>query len=156
MLTASGAALLRPDRPSPIVLRLLPQVHRPPARVLVAGGSGQEARALDARGYAVTLVSVDGAALDEIDGQRIGVMAADLSSADFGGVFDLVATADGLEGASIEGAARALRAGGQLFGAFSGADAGALIRATEPWFDVVKLESSGYGSGVLEAVFVRR
>ena len=37
---------------TPIVLRLLPHVHHPPARVWVPEGEA-EARALDARGYRV-------------------------------------------------------------------------------------------------------
>lgn len=89
MLTASGAGPLDPRRPSPIVLRLLPHVHRPPARVLVAAGP-EEARALAARGYEVTLVSTDPAALDAPDGGRIPVLAAELAATDFAGAWDLV------------------------------------------------------------------
>jgi SAM-dependent methyltransferase len=154
MLSSSGSALLTQDRPSPIVLRLLPFVHRPPARVLVTGGP-HEAKALSARGYDVTLVSTSTGDLDAPDGTRIPMLAADFGATDFAGAYDLVCARDGLDADGLRAAARALRPGGQLFGAFTGHPS-ALLHAVAPDFDAPRLEPSGFDASVLEAVLVRR
>lgn len=157
-LSPSGGALGR-DRGAPIVLRLLPHVHHPPARVLLPGvGEGNEARALDARGYRVTVMGGDAPAP--------GIARAPGAFLDAPPVgFDLVCEAGGfaqLDGAAraryVESASRALRPGGLLFGAFPAHEAGAgeLIARMAPRFDVARLEPSGVASGWFEAVFVRR
>lgn len=133
-MNGSGAHL---DRPSPQVLRLLPHVKPPPARVLVISGQGQEARALDARGYEVTVTP-------------------DLVPTDFGGGFDLVCEVGASGGwaspAYAAAAARALRPGGQLFGAFA-ADASALLHAVGGHFEVERCQPAG---DQLEVVLRRR
>lgn len=156
MSNTSGSGVHRADRPHPVVLRLLPHVHRPPARVLVVGGAGHEALALDARGYTVTLLSTDAAALDEVEGRRMPVLAVDLASSDFAGAYDLVCIPGGLSPDVLAAAARALRAGGQLFGAHDGQDVSALLHAVGPWFDAVRLDPSGFGASERAVVLVRR
>lgn len=153
-LTTSSAGPAR-DRGAPVVLRLLPHVHHPPARVLLPWG-GDEARALDARGYRVTTYG----------GGAPGVAAATGTFLDGApGEFDLVCENGGFAGLDpaararyAEAAARALRPGGLLFGAFPSEDAGALLTLLGARFDAARLEPSafGEGSGWLEAVFVRR
>ncbi|MES2639657.1 MAG: hypothetical protein V4850_09245 [Myxococcota bacterium] len=157
-LSPSGGAL-RPDRGAPIVLRLLPHVHHPPARVLVPDvGEGNEARALDARGYRVTVMG--GAVPAPGVAHAAGTF---LENAPVG--FDLVCEAGAfgaLQGAAraryVDAAAQALRPGGLLFGAFPADEAGAgeLIALMSPRFDVARLEPSGALGGWLEAIFVRR
>ncbi len=145
-MNASGARL---DRPSPEVLRLLPHVQPPPAKVLVVGGSGHEARALDARGYDVTVLDTSGG-----DGV-LPVLEVELGATDFGGRFDLVCQAASPRvptAAHVAAAARALRPGGQLFGAFP-SDASALLHVVSPHFDVVRSVPVG---DVLEVVLRRR
>jgi hypothetical protein len=128
-------------------------VHHPPARVLLPWG-GEEARALDARGYRVTTHG-DGA---------VGIHAAHGAFLD--GVpdeFDLVCETGGYAALSdadrfryVDVAARALRPGGLLFGAFPGGSAGALLTQLGARFDAARLEPSAFGEALLEAVFVRR
>lgn len=148
-------------RPSPVVLRLLPFVHHPPARVLVAcaGGPSREAVALEARGYRV---------VERSDG---------LEAAEEG-AFDLICEAGFLSTVAPEAriryataAARALRTGGKLFGAFLQVDepgrdappwgigASELIALLSASFDVERLEPSDFRAGPatqFEAIFVRR
>lgn len=139
-----------PDRPNALVLRLLPFVHRPPSRVLVLG-AGHDARALDARGYRVTVLDLD---------QGDDVLVAEFGGTHFGGGYDLVcehgafATMDAPRYAAA--AARALRPGGQLFGAFPGNDVGRLIRAFADDFEPTRLQPGGFADGALEAIFTRR
>lgn len=150
-MNGSGARL---DRPSPQVLRLLPHLKPPPARVLVLGGSGHEARALDARGYEVSVVDATGTA--RAGAAPLPVLALDFTEADFGGTFDLVCEVGACVGAPgpawVLAAARALRPGGQLFGAFS-TDASALMHAVSPHFDVERCLPAG---DTLEVVLRRR
>ena len=152
-MNGSGSRL---DRPSPVILRLLPHVKPPPARVLVVGlGTGHEVQALDARGYEVTVVDPDGS--PSIAG--VPILAAEFADADFAGRFDLVCehgafTAVGREG-YVAAAAKALRPGGQLFGAFS-VDASALMHAFAPHFDLLRCQPASGGEPVLEAVLRRR
>lgn len=141
-------------RPSPGVLRCLPRVHGPPARVLVVGaGSGHEARALDARGYRVTVVDLEAASIPD-------VLVADFLAADFAGAYDLLcehgAYAAAPASAYVAAAARALRPGGQVFGVFPGSDVGGVIRAFSSAFEPLHLEGSAADPGLLEAVFGRR
>ena len=142
----------RTDRPSPVVLRLLPLVLPPPAKVLVVGvGSGHEVQALDARGYEVTVVD------DTAEGT--GILAAPFAESDFGGRFDLVCERGALDGMDRDGwaaaAAKALRPGGQLFGSVSG-NPSALLHALAPFFEVSRCQPGGFGDGRLELVAVRR
>ncbi len=146
----------RLDRPSPVVLRLLPHVHPPPARVLVAGfGTGHEVQALHARGYDV--VTVDAGTVPA----GVSTLAADFATADFAGRFDLVCEHGGLDAAPDRGAwiaacARALRGGGQLFGSFAGGSTSALLHQLAPAFDVIRCQPGGFSDGRLEVVAVRR
>lgn len=150
--SATGPAC---ERGAPVVLRLLPHVHHPPARVLLPWG-GDEARALDARGYRVTTHGVGAPGISVATGPFLEGAT---------GEFDLVCENGGFaalppeaRGRYVEAAARALRPGGLLFGAFPGEDAGALLSLFGPRFDAARLEPSAFGeaSGWLEAVFVRR
>ncbi len=150
-MNGSGARL---DRPSPALLRLLPEVKPPPARVLLVGaGLGHEARALDARGYDVTVVDETAPApLPDLP-----VIAAAFADTDFGGRFDLVAEHGAFQSADraayVAAAAKALRPGGQLFGAFA-VSAGELLHTFSPAFDVVRCFPSG--EGALDVVLRRR
>ncbi|MBM4368305.1 MAG: hypothetical protein FJ102_18980 [Deltaproteobacteria bacterium] len=153
-MNASGAGPIV-DRPSPVVLRLLPHLHPPPARVLVAtAGSGHEARALDARGYDVVVVDAG-----EVPG-GIPVLAAHFVATDFAGGFDLVCEHGGMDTADrrawVAAAARALRPGGQLFGSFAPGDVSALLHLLAPAFDVIRCQPGGFSDGRLELVAVRR
>lgn len=160
----SGGGTLAHDRGASTVLRLLPHVHHPPARVLLPDvREGSEARALDARGYRVTVMA--GGAPSPGIAQAHGAF---LDAALLG--FDLVCEVgafgalEALERARyVEAAARALRPGGLLFGAFPCDDggAGALIAQMSPRFDVARLEPSGSEAGspvppLLLGIFVRR
>ena len=150
-MNESGAGP-RTDRPSPVVLRLLPHVLPPPARVLIVGvGTGHEAQALDARGYDVTVVD------DTAAGH--GVLAAPFLASDFGARFDLVCEHGGSDSSDRSAwslaAARALRAGGQLFGSVGG-NTSAILHALAPHFEVTRCQPSGFGDGRLELVAVRR
>ncbi len=160
--TSSGVGALR-ERGAAIVLRLLPHVHHPPARVLLTdAGEGHEARALDARGYRVSVMG-GGAAPGPGIAAAPGTFLDGLARG-----FDLVCEtgsfwergSGALEGADraryVEAAANALRPGGLLFGAFPADDTGRLIALVSPRFDVARLEPSGALGGWLEAVFVRR
>jgi SAM-dependent methyltransferase len=150
-MNGSGARL---DRPSPALLRLLPEVKPPPARVLLVGAArGHEARALDARGYDVTVV--DETAPAPLPG--LPVIAAAFADTDFGGRFDLVAEHGAFgtipAAAYVAAAGRALKPGGQLFGAFT-VDASELMHAFSPTFDVVRCLPGG--DGALDVVLRRR
>jgi len=147
------------DRAAPIILRLLPHVHHPPARVLVPDGrEGYEARALDARGYRVSVMG----------GSSVVPGISDVAGSFLdagGGAYDLVCDAGWFaelgprdQGRYVAAAARVLRPGGLLFGAFPADDAGAsgLIGLIAAHFDVARLEPSGAVGGWFEAVFVRR
>lgn len=169
-------------RPSPVVLRLLPRVHHPPARVLVPGcGPGHEARALDARGYRVTAMDLPGRGPDDLP-----VVHADFLDADFdsealgGGGFDLVcehayfcSIHPVARARYVTAVAKALRPGGKLFGAFLqfdepgrtsppwGVSASELIALLSGAFDVEHLETSSFpfhlaGATQIEAIFTRR
>lgn len=158
-------------RPTPVALRLLPAVHHPPARVLVAGARAlADAQALDARGYRVTLV-------DRSPPSAAGVrtVAADLTDLDASEPWDLLCELGSFAGivpaerpAWAAAVARLVRPGGKLFGAFwSGDDA---TRAAPPWgvspsellallsgaFEAERLQAGPPGSATLEAIFVRR
>jgi 2-polyprenyl-3-methyl-5-hydroxy-6-metoxy-1,4-benzoquinol methylase len=117
-MNSSGAGP-RLDRPDPVVLRLLPHVHAPPARALVVGaGGGHEAKALDARGYEVSVVDTEAPPVNS----GVQALAAPMSESDFGGRFDLVcvhALSGETDAPRAEACARALREGGHLFGSFS-------------------------------------
>lgn len=150
---ASGSRL---DRPSAHVLRLLPHVKPPPARLLLVGaGTGHEARALDARGYDVSVLEPEAA-------PQVGdlpVVAAAFGSTDFGGRFDLLceigAFARMPRAEWVAAAARALRPGGQAFGAFPN-DASALLHAVGAAFEIERCEPTGGGESLLEVVLRRR
>lgn len=152
-MNSSGSRL---DRPSPHVLRLLPHVKPPPARLLLVGAaSGHEARALDARGYDVTILD-PGAAPDV---GELPVVAAEFVHTDFGGRFDLLCETGAYSrmarGEWVAAAARALRPGGQVFGAFPN-DASALLHAVGSHFEVERCEPAGPDAGLLEVVLRRR
>lgn len=133
---------------SPTVLRLLPHVPLPPARVLVVG-PGEDAAALFARGYRVEVAAGaqgDGAGFDAVCEH---------------GVFTSLGDTD--RTAYVSFAARSLRQGGKLFGAFAtgvgGASASELIHRFGTAFEVERLAESvpaPGGGAVLEAVFVKR
>lgn len=168
MIHGSGAGLAEARGALPGVLRLLPYVHLPPARVLVPGaGEGHEARALDARGYRVTAL----AGPPDLPGR-----AEDLLDTDFYGVFDLVcergywaALAPSHRDGYVAAVARALRPGGQLFGVFPlpgegpphGVSASELLYRFAPHFDAVRIDPGAFPFGpserpVHEVVLVRR
>ena len=156
-LSPSGTGVTR-DRGTPVVLRLLPHVHHPPARVALPW-PGEEANALDARGYRVTVFgeaqrelapSVERAPGSFVDAPTLGL--------------DLVCETGGFAGLEsagraryAEAAARVLRTGGLLFGAFPTDQAAALLTLFGARFDAARLQPSGIGGADwLEAVFVRR
>lgn len=182
-------------RPSPVVLRLLPVVHHPPARVLIPGcGLGHDALALDRRGYSVTAIDFAPLAAERARANGVEVQVMDFFHADFSeqglGVFDMVcehtlfcAIPPSRRDDYVAAAARALRPGGKLFGAFLDFDNAALKRGGPPYgtsasellhrfngaFEVERLEPSAFtfpadggsvNGGVdvpqLEVVFVRR
>lgn len=142
----SGARVVAPGKntASAAILRLLPHVQHPPARVLVLGGPG-DLSALDARGYRVE--------------------AGDVSfiGAENDGVFDLICEG-GVFGqvppeSYLAAAASHLRSGGRLFGGFTGVSASHLIHTASRHFEVERLETSSTevdGVAVLEAVLRRR
>ncbi|MFZ5477009.1 MAG: methyltransferase domain-containing protein [Myxococcota bacterium] len=163
-------------RPSPVVLRLLPFVHHPPAKVLVTTcGAAHEARALDARGYTVTCTDLPGRVVPA----GVAFVEADFVASDFAGAFDLVCEHGGFSlvppserGRWVSAAHRALRPGGKLFGAFLTGDDG--DRPVAPWgirpsellalvsdrFEVERVEKSPFthplGAPQLEVVLTRR
>jgi SAM-dependent methyltransferase len=183
-------------RASSVVLRLLPVVHHPPARVLVPGcGLGHEAAALEKRGYKVTALDIAPLAVERARSMnQVGARLQDFLTADFSeaslGTFDLVCEHTlycAIEPADrdryVDAAARALRPGGKLFGAFIDFDNAAHQRPGPPFgtsasellhrfhtnFEVERLEPSSFtfpSSGgaanggadlpQLEVVFVRR
>lgn len=183
-------------RPSSVVLRLLPIVHHPPARVLVPGcGLGHDAAAIQKRGYSVTALDIAPAVAERaLAVNGVSVAVADFLSADFSeagfGTFDMLcehtlfcAIDPADRDRYVDAAARALRPGGKLFGAFVDVDNAAIGRQGPPYgtnaaellhrfhrsFEVERLEPSGFtfpssggasGGGYdypqLEAVFVRR
>lgn len=156
------------------ILRLLPSVHFPPARVLVLGRAAEaEARALYARGYRVAVV-------DPVPPLATGIerIAADPLAADSDGAFDLVLDSGFLDGVRPEArpawaaaVARALRPGGMLLGTFRegdvdgasgtwGVSASELLALLGTGFDTLVLRPGFAASGAprarLEGVFVRR
>jgi hypothetical protein len=154
-LSSSGLGRTR-ESGVPIVLRLLPHVHHPPARVAVPWG-GDDARALDARGYRVTVFAEAAPAVPGIAASA----ASFLDAPD--GEYDLVCETGGFSDLGPDhragyaaAAARALRPGGILFGTFPADDTGALLTLFGARFDAVRLEPSAFGGARLEAVFVRR
>lgn len=177
-------------RPSPVVLRLLPVVHHPPARVLLPGcGLGHDAKALDNRGYRVTAMDLSVHTAERARAVNgVNVTVGDFLNSDLGGAFDLLVEhtlfctiAPGDRDRYVAAAARALRPGGKIFGAFLnfegktvagplyGTNASDLLHRFSPHFEVEQLAPSGFvfhsGGGAanggadipqLEAVFVRR
>lgn len=135
---------------APIVLRLLPHVHHPPARVWVPAGEA-EARALDARGYRVTAASPQAG----WPGIAASIPAA--------GSMDMVCETGAFREldhrgrvAYAEAVAAVLRPGGLLFGAFPADGGGSMILTLlASRFDAARLEPSRHGDW-LEAIFVRR
>jgi hypothetical protein len=147
---------------SPVILRLLPFIPHPPARVGVYAGQGPTAAALAARGYRVE------------HGPTAAMMAWDLAgpldALCEAGDFRAVPPASRPRWAAL--VALAIRPGGRLFGAFASGESAAGGRA--PWsvtaselatllgasFDIERLETSAFadpdGTPLLEAVFVRR
>lgn len=129
---------------SPVTLRLLSQVHHPPARVLVLGAP-VDAAALDARGYRVERAGTD--VLDRVSEAPFDLVCE-------AGVFSSVPAA-----AYVAAVARALRPGGELFGGFRGVTPSALIHAFAPAFEVRRVDVSPFspdGAALLEVVLVRR
>ena len=160
-LSASGANASDLGGPDAAVLRLLASVHHPPARVLLSEPSPSVARALDARGYRVSAPA---------EGPDPFAGAAGL---------DLVCSVRPWRGlprerraAWVEGLARALRPGGQWFGAVAmmgpgageaGAHPSELIHLVAPSFEVARLDPSAFSwagplgpVALLEVVFTRR
>jgi hypothetical protein len=140
---------------SPAVLRLLPYVHYPPARVHVLSGSTNEQQeavfqALDARGYWVESGPLESAgACTLICEQGQFSMLAPDKRADY-----------------VEAAARCLEPGGQLFGVFLVSDAPGALSVSEilhrfgPFFDATQLSVSSFaappGQTLIEAILTRR
>lgn len=135
------------------VLRLLPHVHHPPARVALPW-PGDEIRALDARGYRITTFGAPSGlpGVEDARGAFLDAPPADLDLVCETGGFALLG--DAARARYVDAAARVLRPGGLLFGAFPAADTGALLTLLGARFDPARLEPSGHGW--LEAVFVRR
>lgn len=156
-------------RPSSAVLRLLPAVHHPPARVLVPGARAvRDAEALDARGYRVTLAD---RSPPTVHGVR--TLAADLFDLDASEPWDLVCEQGYLPGLSPDlrpawaaAVARLVRSGGKLFGALYAGDsaagppwpvsAGELTALLSGAFEVERLQPVPGSATTLEAVFSRR
>ncbi len=162
--TVSGGHRPHVERPvatnaSPVVLRLLPHVPHPPARVAVCGphASG-DGPALRARGYRVEAGPTDAASASGWHPE------APLDAVCDGGLLRTVP----LEARPHWAARMALhvRPGGRLFGAFATGDAPGAIGASElsallgASFDVERLTESAFtdddGAPLLEAVFARR
>lgn len=143
-------------RASPIVLRLLAAVHHPPAKALVVGwGSGEEFQALHARGYRVDAVEMQ--AFVRADGHQEHDLVCEH------GEFARLAGPE--RDAYVEAAARVLRAGGRVFGAFESSvhvpSASELITRFSRHFEVERLEPSGFAPESestmwYEGIFVRR
>lgn len=136
---SGSASLVSPGNPaSPVVLRLLPHVHHPPASVLVIGDPA-EAAPLFARGYRVEVAAHPGSAA---------------------GGFDLVCEAGAFaqipHDRYVQAVAEVLRPGGKLFGGFNGIDASALIHLFSRAFEVERVDPSGFAGVGLEVVLVRR
>lgn len=153
-------------RASPLLLRLLPVVHHPPARVLVPGcGLGHDALALDNRGYDVLGIDFAPLAVERARARGIKAELADFLTSDFGGSFDLVcehtlfcAIQPDDRDRYVQAAARALRPGGKLFGAMLdfdnarlqrpgppfGTNASDILHRFGPYFEVERLEPSGF------------
>ena len=87
------------------------------------------------------------------------VIAAEFAATDFGGRFDLLCEIGAFDSMVrsdwVAAAARALRPGGQVFGAFTN-DASALLHAVGPAFEIERCEPAGGGSSRLEVVLRRR
>jgi hypothetical protein len=147
---------------SPVILRLLPYLPHPPARVGVHAGQGATASALTARGYRVV-----GGPQSPLAGWDLPVPLDALCEA---GEFRAVPPEARPRWAAL--VALAVRPGGRLFGAFASGEATSGGRA--PWsvtaselatllgasFDIERLDTSAFadpdGTPLLEAVFVRR
>ncbi len=144
---------------SPVVLRLLPSIPHPPARIGVCGPAGAEdAAALRARGYRVE------------EGPRAPdtLLAwhpdAPLDALCDSGLLRLLPQDQRPRWAAMM--ALHLRPGGKLFGAFASGDTPGGVGASElsallgASFDVERLSESAFtdddGAPLLEAVFTRR
>jgi hypothetical protein len=164
----AGVPGLSGGRPSPVVLRLLPRVPFPPARIGVAGpGAAEEAEALRARGYTVVR-GPDDAAVFVARGFPEPVDAVCES-----GLFRFVAPE--LRPAWAARVAEALAPGGRLFGGFAAGHGPAAPSDPPPYacsasellalvggaFDADRVDPSAFhdpldGAPLVEAVFVRR
>ena len=122
---------------------------------VVGAGGGHEAKALDARGYEVSVVDTEAPPVNS----GVQALAAPMSESDFGGRFDLVcvhALSGETDAPRAEACARALREGGHLFGSFSPGSTSALLHRLAPWFDVVRCQPGGFADRRLDLVAVRR
>ena len=158
---------------APILLRLLPRLHHPPARLFLPGsgapGEGaEEVAALHARGYDVV-------AADPRDPARREALRGPFDLICEIGLLTSLSPAD--RPAYVQGAAALLRPGGQLFGAApdgahagegspagggitSAALLGMLSPGEGPGFEVAHLAPSAFtgpdGRALLEFILVRR
>jgi hypothetical protein len=168
VFTPGRAAGLTGGRPSPVVLRLLPRVPFPPARVGVAGpGADAEADALRARGYTV----VRGP--DDAQGFLARGFPEPVDAVCEIGLFRQVPPSERPAWAARVTAA--LPAGGRLFGPFAAGhgpeqpaepppyacSASELLALLGGAFDAERVEPSAFhdpvdGAPLVEAVFVRR
>lgn len=111
---------------APVILRLLPRLHHPPARLLVPGcGAGHEVRTLHARGYSVLAMDTADHRADPggLPFHRGDFLAHSRDAPDIG-TFDLICEqgllcriAPDARAVYMAAAAALLRPGGQLFGA---------------------------------------
>lgn len=156
----SGASVAVAAPAAPGLLRLLPAVHHPPARVLLLGLDALgDARALDARGYRVTLVDADAA---RAAAAGLPVRVADPLGVDFHEVFDVVGETGFFAGLGPEAratyarvVARALRPGGHLVGVFPLA-ADDLVATFAEAFALGRVEPSVGDRPLTAAVLVKR
>lgn len=144
---------------APVILRLLPWVHHPPSEVLLLR-AGEEANALYARGYRVTVADI----LNQAPEGSFDLLCEH-------GSFAMLPPAE--RPRYVAAAARALRPGGQLFGSFLeraddpnqaapyGTTASEVLRMFADHFDVHTLSPSAFavplaGYTQLEAILIRR
>jgi hypothetical protein len=165
---AAGAAVVPGGgRPSPVVLRLLPRVPFPPARIGVAGpGADAEAEALRARGYVVVRSS------DDADAFLRDGFPEPVDAVCEIGLFRSVPPEQ--RPAWAARIAAALPPGGRLYGPFAAAHGGdepepppyacgtsELLALLGGAFDAELIEPSAFadpldGAPLVEAVFARR